>query len=211
MARFPVGLFTIGATGCYKCARKNPSQGSCGIRPYPCTHYGLDLYPEEDLTVFAPEDGVVTDVGNGQKPPFTGYNPGAMLIKGVSGYYHLLSHLAEIKVVPGAQVTEGEPVGKIASAIKHTHYEVRRERTGNSATNTVDPGAWLRLNHGVQVAMVDIRGSTVWTTTPDIIRDIIELNPPAPHWRSILLTSLLFTGGLVTALHLIERRQSPAG
>ena len=205
MARFPTGPHKIGATGCYKCARKSTSDGSCGVKPYPCVHYGLDLYPLDDLTVFAPEDGIVTDVSDGKSAPFKGFGPGLVMIKGDSGYFHLLSHLGELGTVPGKRVTEGEPVGKIAAAVKHTHYEVRRERTGTSATNTIDPGIWLRRNRAAQVAMIDVRGSRTSTTLP-LMRDTFELPPPAPAWRGPVLAGLAFVGGLAITVYVVGRR-----
>jgi len=208
MARFPTGPYKIGATGCYKCARRTRADGSCGIHPYPCVHYGLDLYPVDDLTVVAPEDGIVTDVSDGKSAPFRGYGPGVVMIKGDSGYYHLLSHLGELGTTPGARVTEGEPVGKIDAGVKHTHYEVRRQRTGTSVTNTMDPGIWLRRNRAAQVAFVDVRGAQVWTTIP-IMRDTFDLPPPS-RWRGPVLTSLAFAGGLALAVYFIERDRTQA-
>lgn len=205
MARFPTGPFTVGRTGCYKCARKTTRDGSCGIKAYPCTHYGLDLHPVDDLTVYAPEDGVVTDVANGTKAPFQGYGPGIVMIRGDSGYYHLISHLGTLQTVPGARVTEGVAIGKIAPATRHTHYEVRRQRTGPAVTNTIDPAIWLRRNRVVQIAMLDVRGSQVWTTAP-LVRDTFELpSDNAPRWRGPVITGLVFVGGLAAGIYWIRR------
>jgi murein DD-endopeptidase MepM/ murein hydrolase activator NlpD len=131
-------------TGCYGCVRRSPADGGCGVRGYPCTHYGLDLFAASPQ-VFAPENGVIVATADGANPPFTGYGPGVVLMRGVSGFFHLLSHLdfRSITVAPGQFVLEGQRLGNFNAEFGHVHYEVRREKSGPSATNTVDPSQWL--------------------------------------------------------------------
>lgn len=95
--------------------------------------------------VFAPETAYVVKVSDGKSPPFTGYGPGVVLLKGVSGFYHLLSHLnfSTIKVTPGQFVADGQLIAQFDREHGHTHYEVRKEATGPSETNTIDPTVWL--------------------------------------------------------------------
>lgn len=144
MPRLPTGPYQARRTGCYGCVRESTSDGSCGIRGYPCVHYGLDLFADSP-DVFAPESGVIMAVSDGRTAPFQGYGPGVILMLGLSGYYHLLSHLraGSITVRPGVSVAEGQFVGRIEPEVAHVHYEVRREAYGPSATNTIDPLLWL--------------------------------------------------------------------
>lgn len=148
MARWPTGPFETRRTGFYGAIRQTPADGGCGVHGHPCVHYGVDLfagYSPEQRTVVAPEGGIVTDVANGTSPPWSGYGPGIVLMRGGSGVFHLLSHLvfSTIKVKPGERVTEGTPLGLYDPGYGHSHYEVRRERTGPSKTNTIDPNVWL--------------------------------------------------------------------
>lgn len=96
---------------------------------------------------------------SGDTPPFSGYGPGIVLLKGRSGFYHLLAHLelGSIKVMPGMPLAEGAPIGRFDAAHAHCHYEVRRKPTGPSDVNTVDPVAWLKSaggSSGVSVLLV---------------------------------------------------------
>lgn len=144
MARYPTGPFTTRRTGCYLCRRITPADGSCGVRGYPCTHFGLDLFATSP-GVFAPEAGTIVDVSDGTRPPYVGYNPGVILMRGVSGAYHLLGHMEfnTIRVRPGQFVLEGTQLGQFNQDVGHVHYEIRRTPTGSSDTNTIDPARWL--------------------------------------------------------------------
>ncbi len=156
MARWPSGPYSNHRTGCYGCKRLSPSDGACGVHTYPCTHWGSDLFaitPE----IYAPENGIVTDVSDGSSPPWSGYGPGIVLIKGVSGYYHLLAHMREIAVKPGP-IAEGTFVGRYDRAIAHCHYEVRKNRTGPSDVNTINPEQWFRAQGGSGLGTLLILG-----------------------------------------------------
>jgi murein DD-endopeptidase MepM/ murein hydrolase activator NlpD len=123
------------------------ADGGCGVHGYPCTHWGVDTFaitPE----IYAPENGVVVAVSDGASPPFSGYGPGVVLMKGASGFYHLFAHLAQIGVDKGAQLVEGALIGRYSAAYGHCHYEVRKQPTGPSETNTVDPEKWLATARG---------------------------------------------------------------
>jgi murein DD-endopeptidase MepM/ murein hydrolase activator NlpD len=110
----------------------------------------MDLFAGSDRRVVAPESGVVVAVANGSSPPWSGFGPGVVVIRGGSGVFHLLSHLefSSIRVGIGLPVSEGTLIGQYDARIAHTHYEVRRELTGPSAENTVDPSVWLKAQGG---------------------------------------------------------------
>src|SRR3990172_10802187 len=96
-----------------------PGDGGCGVRGYPCPHWGVDTFTIGGIRdVWAPEAGGVVAVADGSSPPFSGYGPGVVLLKGASGVYHLLSHLDydTIRVRVGQQLAEGEPIGKFSAA-----------------------------------------------------------------------------------------------
>lgn len=145
MPRWPTGPFSTHRTGCYGCKRMSSADGGCGVHGYPCTHWGMDLFAGADRRVVAPESGVVVAVANGSSPPWSGFGPGVVVIRGTSGVFHLLSHLefSSIRVGIGLPVSEGTPIGQYDGRIAHTHYEVRRRLTGPSAENTIDPAKWL--------------------------------------------------------------------
>jgi murein DD-endopeptidase MepM/ murein hydrolase activator NlpD len=95
--------------------------------------------------VFAPESGTIVRITDGKSTPFSGYGPGVVLMHGDSGFYHLLSHLvlSSINVRSGQRVLDGQRIARFDPEIRHTHYEVRREATGPSETNTVNPLLWF--------------------------------------------------------------------
>jgi murein DD-endopeptidase MepM/ murein hydrolase activator NlpD len=109
-------------------------------------HFGVDLFALSSQ-VFAPENGVVIDVADGQSAPFVGFGPGVILMKGASGFFHLLAHLnfGTIVVRPGQQISEGQFIALFDPGIGHTHWEVRIQRLGSTPPNAIDPiNAWLR-------------------------------------------------------------------
>lgn len=136
--------------GAWRYARKDPSDGSCGVRAYPCFHPGVDLYGPAGTKVYAPEDGVVVAVGNGASKPWTGYGPWIVVIKGASGIYHLLAHLSPAQAalaLVGARVAAGQLVG-VTSSANHVHWEIRIVATSAEWANKVDPFAWLTRARG---------------------------------------------------------------
>lgn len=161
MARWPTAPYTTRRTGCYGCKRLTPSDGGCGVRGYPCTHWGVDTFTIGGIRdVWAPEAGTVVAVADGSSPPFSGYGPGVVLLKGASGVYHLLSHLdyPTIKVRVGMELAEGEPIAKFSAAYAHCHYEVRRKPTGPSETNTINPEEWHKAQSGSSFGILLLLG-----------------------------------------------------
>lgn len=144
MARYPVDVVRVTPHGAFGFLRdyKTPA----------VTHWGVDLGGAAGTLVRAPEDGVVDTTASGTSPPFTGYDPGVVLIRGRSGYYHLLGHTIP-SVSPGQVVKEGQVVGKIG--VNHVHYEVRKKRLPDYGAyartddahraNNVDPKLWILL------------------------------------------------------------------
>lgn len=163
MPRWPTAPFSTHRTGCYGCKRMTPSDGGCGVHGYPCTHWGVDTFTGGSRAVVAPEDATVVAVSDGGSPPFSGYGPGVVLLKGKSGYYHLLSHLelGSIKVMPGMQISEGSSIGFFDAGHGHCHYEVRRKPTGRSETNTIDPAVWQRSIGSSRVGILLVLGGLV--------------------------------------------------
>jgi murein DD-endopeptidase MepM/ murein hydrolase activator NlpD len=105
--------------------------------------------------VFAPELGIVVAVSDGKSAPFQGFGPGVILIKGFSGYYHLLAHLnpSSIIVRQGYPILEGMKLAQLDREInKHTHWEVRKQATGPSETNNINPLQWLSAQQRALVA-----------------------------------------------------------
>jgi murein DD-endopeptidase MepM/ murein hydrolase activator NlpD len=121
------------------------------VHSYPCTHWGVDTFTiDGSRSVVVPESGVVVASSDGTSPPFVGYGPAVVLIKGASGVYHLLAHLerGSIKVSVGQLVSEGDPVGRFDADYGHCHYEIRRKPYGPGDTNTIDPIAWHQGSGG---------------------------------------------------------------
>lgn len=127
----------------------DPKSGQRGVM-----HWAWDLSGSADRTpVYAPEDGVVVETATGESSPWTGFQPGLVLIKGVSGVFHVLGHMdyPTIAVRAGQQVRMGQPVGVMG--ISHVHWEIRKARTPNwgayptywqaHGPNSVNPAEWL--------------------------------------------------------------------
>jgi murein DD-endopeptidase MepM/ murein hydrolase activator NlpD len=145
VARWPTSAFTIAGTRGYGAVRRSAADGGCGIGSYPCTHYGMDLVPKDkDSRVYAPEGGTVVDIAY-DTAPYAGYGPSSVNMLGDSGVYHLLAHLdpSTLTVTPGMRVMEGMHLARFDAAHAHTHYEVRKAKTGPNATNTVNPELWM--------------------------------------------------------------------
>lgn len=179
MPRWPVDIPRATPHGKWGYVRTK-GQGSCGTRPYPCVHNGLDLAGPDGTEVYAPEDCSVHAVATGNLPPFTGYGPGVIVMRGkVTGVYHLLAHLQRDTIpsptVPGGfwdwatkphwiwegteerrQFREGELVGRISSA-NHVHWETR-EPGWNGARN--NPALWVKryVDPGVDVSAYSVAG-----------------------------------------------------
>lgn len=126
-----------------------PKSGGKGVM-----HWAWDLSGTANETmVYAPEDGLVMDVAKGDDHPWTGFQPGIVLIHGVSGVYHVLGHLQykQIKAVKGQFIALGQPVGVMG--IGHTHWEIRKKPQpdyGKYPTfwqahgpNSINPADWL--------------------------------------------------------------------
>jgi murein DD-endopeptidase MepM/ murein hydrolase activator NlpD len=154
--RPPIVPVKVTPHGAFRYARRSPADGSCGTKPYPCFHPGVDLFGPRGTEVHAPEDGVVVAVANGSSSPWKGYGPWLVIIKGASGVYHLLAHLSPERAslaLVGARVAAGQLVG-VTSSANHVHWEVRLKAipdfaAGESnATNNLDPFAWLARSGG---------------------------------------------------------------
>lgn len=135
--------------------RSSPADGSCGTRPYPCVHPGIDLHGAAGTPVVAPEAGKVVAVGAGNAPPYTGYGPWFAILQGASGKFHMLAHLAPVSapMAPlGRVVGAGDQLGTTSTA-NHVHWEVRARMVPgpgeDNFSNNQDPMAWLSAQDGV--------------------------------------------------------------
>ena len=165
MARVPpISPLKTGRTGTYLALRSSPADGACGVHAYPCRHPGYDAHGTKGTPVVAPESGVVAALASGASPPYQGYGPWVVIIKGGSGRYHLLAHLdpATNRVQVGQQVSAGQQVGTTSSA-NHTHWEVRRRITPaagqTNLQNNEDPQTWLT---GARVATLLLAALAGW-------------------------------------------------
>lgn len=126
-------------------------------------HWGWDLPGAAGSAVVAPEDGVVVEaVSNGSArtiklaPPWDGYGPGVVLLRGASGVWHLLAHVKPF-VATGQKVREGDAVAAMTAGVglagPHVHWEVRVKQAHDSPStrerNTQDPQAWLDGDHPI--------------------------------------------------------------
>ncbi len=154
--QYPIHPFRIGGHGAFNEVRRSPADGACGVGSYPCTHPGVDVAGYAGTEVVAPEDGVVVATSNGEGSPFGGYGPWLIVLRGASGKYHLLAHLAPATagLAPiNATFRAGQKVG-VTSSANHTHWEVRKravplwDKGENNGTNNLDPIAWLASQRG---------------------------------------------------------------
>lgn len=79
MPRAPLDKIKVTPHGGYGYVRTGPGEGAC--REYPCTHPGVDLAAVEGTEVFAPDSGQLVAVSLGDGPPFSGYNPGVVVLE----------------------------------------------------------------------------------------------------------------------------------
>ena len=117
-------------------------------------HWALDIANPVGAAVVAPEDATVTHRWDDDvTPPFAGYGPGGVLVRGASGLFHLLAHMTPAVAI-GQDVRIGDVVGHTAAlaVASHCHWEVRVKPIdspvrGSSypyrGDNTVNPIAWL--------------------------------------------------------------------
>jgi murein DD-endopeptidase MepM/ murein hydrolase activator NlpD len=137
-----------------------PGNAYGGQRANGVVHWGIDLAARPSELVVAPEDGVIVDVWtDNETPPFVGYGPGGVLLKGESGVFHLLGHLDPGRWTASSRPTIGEvfevgqqigntaPTGSpgVFQAAPHVHWEVRTKPHDSPATrqaNTTDPVKW---------------------------------------------------------------------
>jgi murein DD-endopeptidase MepM/ murein hydrolase activator NlpD len=161
----PILPLSVPRTGGFKAARLSPADGACGVHPYPCYHPGIDAGGVQGTVVRYPEDGTIVLVATGSAPPWEGYGPFLALVKGASGYYHLLAHLEPGSVLGGvgAQGKAGQPIAKTSSA-NHTHWEVRKKVTPNYSANetnldnNIDPMQWLSMARGGATKLLIVAG-----------------------------------------------------
>lgn len=119
-------------------------------------HAGVDLGRAGDVVV-APESGlidVVVDASYGDEQPrhssargFAGYGPRAVVLRGDSGWWHLLAHVEHVEVRDEQRVEAGAPLARVAVRGGHLHWEVRARKLPPRQWATVevtdDPAAWL--------------------------------------------------------------------
>jgi len=80
IARPPVTPISFVPGGAFDAVRHDPSEGSCGIHPYPCHHPGVDLIAPKGTAVAAPHSGWVLVSQATNDPPFVGYGPAVVLL-----------------------------------------------------------------------------------------------------------------------------------
>lgn len=152
----PLSPYKVTPNGEYRWVRRTKDGGTR-------LHYGLDMRPlVERAWCVAPERAVVRYVdrdASADATPLGGYGPGALILDGALGYYHVLAHLEPDSIpshlVPGAVVRCGERVGRIAPStasepnLNHVHWEVRRAVTPPAGVArgeyVIDPRRWLAM------------------------------------------------------------------
>ena len=95
-------------------------------------HDGMDFIAAEGTTVFATAKGIVAEVGNSPRD----YGKRIIIDHG-NGYRTIYSHLDDILVKKGAEVTRGSLIGYVgntgASVAPHLHYTILKNK------NVVEP------------------------------------------------------------------------
>lgn len=176
MARNPVvGGFRVGPHGSHGYRRTEPGRGACP-GGYPCTHWGVDLYPEDVNTpIVAPERCQIVAVRTSEGPGvLSGYGPGALrvvsVLPGLLGgwrVWHTLGHLDSSGVARrgfrvGQELAEGEPIAPVyapaSGRYRHLHWEIwtRSSVPGGDARApfVVSPLSWISQREAAVAAAV---------------------------------------------------------
>ena len=128
-------------------------------------HAGIDLAAPPGTVVASPEAGevIVVEAAANETRRWSGYGPAVVVLRGASGAFHRLTHLAStgIRVAVGDFLqSPGVPVGLISS-LAHLHWEVmaRPSRTNPYATVELcaDPVEWVQ-GRWVQYDPATMRG-----------------------------------------------------
>jgi len=124
-------------------------------------HAGVDLMAPEGTPVRAPERCQVVvaratrtphevETNVGVPLPWDGYGPAVVVVRGASGWFHVLAHSARMPLpIVGAVFAEGETLARIGPLTggTHTHWEVRsslRAPAGRAVVEVcADPFTWL--------------------------------------------------------------------
>ncbi len=104
-------------------------------------HTGEDYAAPIGTDVMAAASGTVVEAG------YNGAYGNQVVIEHEDGYYTTYSHLSEIDVVVGQEVTAGDTIGAVGntgnSTGAHLHFEVTQGGDGWIGGSFVDPHAWL--------------------------------------------------------------------
>ena len=115
-------------------------------------HAGIDLAAPPGTVVASPEAGevIVVEAAANETRRWAGYGPAVVVVRGASGAFHRLTHLAStgIRVAVGDLLqSPGVPIALISS-LAHLHWEVmaRPSRTNPFATVELcaDPVEWVQ-------------------------------------------------------------------
>ena len=105
-------------------------------------HTGVDYAAESGTPVVAAASGTVVYAQNDG-----GAYGNRVVIEHAGGYYTTYSHLSQIDVEVGQEVTAGDTLGEVGSTGNstgpHLHFEVTQGGDGWSSGSFVDPAAWL--------------------------------------------------------------------
>lgn len=119
-------------------------------------HAGIDVGARGQI-VIAPENGTIevvarasyaADAPRRSAPPgWAGYGPVVVVLKGDSGYFHLLGHMSSTTALTRQRVGFGDRIGVIDRRANHLHWEVRRVLKPPAGVATIeicdDPVRWL--------------------------------------------------------------------
>lgn len=170
-------------------------------------HAGLDIKTRPGDPIYAPEACVVIAAAfDDSTPPLSRYGPGAVMLRGASGWVHVLGHLsawrwAGAPPAPGRAYAEGERIGT-ASEVGHVHWEVRRADRApwplaSRLADTIDPRVWLadhadpapatdtwgKLVDSARALAVDVKREVVTRATTSALLLVIALAVASRHGR----------------------------
>lgn len=150
----------------------------CSSGNYPCTHRGIDLAADEGTEVIAPEPGFVLFAVDGDDVrPFSRYGPAVVVIKGASGYFHLIAHLAEPNPFGDYRKATAIPTAQPLSTPLAPEYYVPLSEDEPGPIEIADMAPTFEISAGGSVGFVSTARHVHWEVRRKATDKLTTIDP----------------------------------